>query len=83
MFDVFGFYKFKQLQSLKKKKYLLQKSLIEQNICGTIILAKEGVNATIAGKSLNIRFIVNKIKKTFLNASFNPFIERRQKLRKK
>ena len=40
MFNVFGFYKFKKLQSLKKKKYLLQKNLIKQNIRGTIILAK-------------------------------------------
>ena len=64
MFNVFGFYKFKKLQSLKKQKYLLQKYLIEQNIRGTIILAKEGVNGTIAGKSAYIRFIINKIKKT-------------------
>ena len=64
MFNVFGFYKFKKLQSLKKNKYLLQKYLIDQNIRGTIILAKEGVNATIAGKYTNIRFIINKIKKT-------------------
>ena len=62
MFNVFGFYKFKKLQSLKKKKYLLQKYLIEQNIRGTIVLAKEGINATIAGRSVDIKFIVNKIK---------------------
>jgi UPF0176 protein len=65
MFNVFGFYKFKKLQSLKKKKYLLKKYLIKQNIRGTIILAKEGVNATIAGKYEDIRFIINTIKKTF------------------
>ena len=63
MFNVFGFYKFKKLRYLKKKKYLLQKYLIEQNIRGTIILAKEGVNSTIASKYTNIRFIINKIKK--------------------
>jgi UPF0176 protein len=63
MFSVFGFYKFKKLQSLKKKKYLLKKYLIKQNIRGTIILAKEGVNATIAGKYKDISFIKNKIKK--------------------
>ena len=64
MFNAFGFYKFKKLQSLKKKKYLLQKYLIKQNIRGTIILAKEGVNATVAGKYKDISFIINKIKKT-------------------
>ena len=92
MYNVFGFYKFKKLQSLKKKKYLLQKSLIEQNICGTIILAKEGVNATIAGKSLNIRFIVNKIKKTLdiknfdseniSKCKFQPFHRAKAKIKK-
>ena len=63
MYNVFGFYKFKKLQSLKKKKYFLQKYLIKQNIRGTIILAKEGVNATIAGKYEDIRFFINRIKK--------------------
>ena len=71
MFNVFGFYKFKKLQSLKKHKYLLQKYLIEQNIRGTIILAKEGVNGTIAGKPANIRFIINKINKTLDIKKFN------------
>ena len=71
MFYVLGFYKFKKLQSLKKHKYLLQKYLIEQNIRGTIILAKEGVNATIACKLVNIKFIINKIKKILDIKKFN------------
>lgn len=71
MFNIFGFYKFKKLQSLKKKKYLLQKNLIEQNIRGTIILAKEGVNATIAGQYADTISIVNKIKKTLNIKSFD------------
>ena len=71
MFNVFGFYKFKKLHSLKKNKYLLQKYLIEHNIRGTIILAKEGVNATIAGKFSDINFIINKIKKTLDVKSFD------------
>ena len=71
MFNIFGFYKFKKLQSLKKKKYLLQKNLIEQNIRGTIILAKEGINATIAGQYINTISIINKIKKTLDIKSFD------------
>ena len=71
MFNVFGFYKFKKLKSLKKNKYLLKKCLIEHNIRGTIILAKEGINATIAGKFAGINFIINKIKKTFDVKSFD------------
>ncbi len=45
MFDVFGFYKFKKLTSLKKNKVLLQDYLIKKNIRVTIIIASEGVNA--------------------------------------
>ncbi len=92
MFNVFGFYKFKKLQSLKKQKYLLQKYLIEQNIRGTIILAKEGLNGTIAGKPAYIRFIVNKIKKTLdikkfdseniSKCKFQPFHRAKVKIKK-
>ena len=92
MFNVFGFYKFKKLQSLKKKKYLLQKNLIKQNIRGTIILAKEGVNATIAGKYEDIRFIINRIKKTLdiknfdrdniSKCKFQPFHRGKVKIKK-
>ena len=71
MFNVFGFYKFKKLQFLKKNKYLLQKCLIKHNIRGTIILAKEGINATIAGEFADITFIINKIKKTLDVKSFD------------
>ena len=71
MFNVFGFYKFKKLQFLKKNKYLLQKCLIKHNIRGTIILAEEGINATIAGEFADIIFIINKIKKTLDVKSFD------------
>jgi len=51
MFKVFGFYKFVQVKSLKKNKVFLQKLLISNHIRGTIIIAKEGLNGTISGKS--------------------------------
>ncbi len=92
MFNIFGFYKFKKLQSLKKKKYLLQKNLIEQNIRGTIILAKEGVNATIAGQYTDTISIINKIKKTLdiknfdseniSKCKFQPFHRAKIKIKK-
>ena len=92
MFNVFGFYKFKKLQSLKKQKYFLQKYLVDQNIRGTIILAKEGFNGTIAGKPTYIRFIVNKIKKTLnikefdseniSKCKFQPFHRAKVKIKK-
>ena len=92
MFSVFGFYKFKKLQFLKKKKYLLQNYLIKKNIRGTIILAKEGVNATIAGKYVDIKFIINKINKTLdiknfdseniSKCNFQPFHRGKVKIKK-
>jgi len=92
MFNVFGFYKFKKLQSLHKKKYLLQKNLFKQNIRGTIILAKEGVNASIAGQYADIIFIINKIKKTLdirnfdseniSKCKFQPFHRAKVKIKK-
>ena len=93
MFSVFGFYKFKKLQFLSKKKYLLQNYLIKKNIRGTIILAKEGVNATIAGKYVDIKFIINKINKTLdiknfdseniSKCNFQPFHRSKVKIKKK
>ena len=63
MFDVFGFYKFKKLTSLKKNKILLQDYLIKKNIRGTIIIANEGVNATISGKNKDLKSTITNIKK--------------------
>ena len=66
MFDVFGFYKFKKLTSLKKNKVLLQNYLIKKNIRGTIIIASEGVNATISGKANDLKSTITKIKKILI-----------------
>ena len=63
MFEVFGFYKFKKLTSLKKNKILLQDFLIKKNIRGTVIIANEGINATISGKPLDLKVAITKIKK--------------------
>ena len=50
MFLVFGFYKFKEISSLKKMKIFFQKELLKYNVRGTIILSPEGINGTISGK---------------------------------
>ena len=63
MFEVFGFYKFTKINSLKKNKILLQDLLIKKNIRGTIIIANEGVNATISGKATDLKLTITKIKK--------------------
>ena len=92
MFNVFGFYKFKKLKSLKKNKSLLQNYLFEKNIRGTIILATEGINATISGKLLNLKDAINKIKKLFnfkkfdsenlSKSKFQPFHRAKVKIKK-
>ena len=63
MFHIFGFYKFKKLSSLKKLKRTFQEKLIKNDIRGTIIFSKEGINGTISGKKNNIQ----KMKKNLKN----------------
>ena len=63
MFTVFGFYKFKESNFLKKNKELLQREILKNNISGTIILSQEGINGTIAGKRGNISQIIKSLKK--------------------
>jgi UPF0176 protein len=92
MFDIFGFYKFYKLKSLKKKKSLLKEYLIKKNIRGTIILSTEGINATISGKSLDLKKTINKIKKVldfkkfdsenFSKSKFQPFHRSKVKIKK-
>ena len=92
MFVVIGFYKFKKLTSLKKNKTLLQDFLIKKNIRGTIIIANEGVNATISGKSAELKVTINKIKKildfkkfdseNISKSKFQPFYKPKVKIKK-
>ena len=63
MFTVFGFYKFKKNNFLKKNKDFLQREILKNNISGTIILSQEGINGTIAGKRRNINQIIKSLKK--------------------
>ena len=63
MFKIFGFYKFKKLKSLKRNKIILQDFLIKKNVRGTIIVSIEGINATISGKSADLKLTSAKIKK--------------------
>ena len=92
MFDIFGFYKFYKLKSLKKKKSLLKEYIIKKNIRGNIILSTEGINATISGKSLDLKKTINKIKKVlgfkkfdsenFSKSKFQPFHRSKVKIKK-
>ena len=92
MFDVFGFYKFKKINSLKKKKTFLHDLLIKNNIRGTIIISKEGLNGTISGQKENLDAVIRKIQllfnfKNFDNNNkskslFQPFLKPKVKIKK-
>ena len=92
MFKVFGFYKFIKIKSLKRNKDLLQKFLTSNNIRGTIIISKEGLNGTISGGVKDIDKIIKKLKflfsfKKFDNSNeskskFQPFHKPKVKIKK-
>ena len=92
MFEVFGFYKFIKINAVKKYKDILQKLLIQNNLRGTIIIAKEGLNGTISGKSKNILILINKLQSLFSfkkfdnnnksKSSFQPFHKPKVKIKK-
>ncbi len=60
---IFGFYKFKTIVNLKKKKELLDNFLKKESFKGTIILSSEGVNGTISFKIGKYSLIKKNIKK--------------------
>ncbi len=63
---VAAFYKFVQLTDVSALQHALLKLCKEQNILGSILLAEEGINSTIAGKAKNIQNIL-----TFLRSKEN------------
>ena len=92
MFNVFGFYKFIKVKSLKKNKVFLQKFLISNHIRGTIIIAKEGLNGTISGSVKDIDKTTKKLKSLFSfklfdssnesKSKFQPFHKPKVKIKK-
>ncbi len=71
MYHIFGFYKFKKLNNLKKNKILLEKLLKNHEIIGSIIISKEGVNGTISAKIDNILKFKKVFKQLFQIKKFN------------
>ena len=92
MFSIFGFYKFKKLNNLKKNKSILQLYMSKHQVNGAIILAKEGINGTISGKKKNLIIVKKKICiifqiKSFDNennsvSKFQPFHKPKVKIKK-
>ena len=92
MFNIFGFYKFKKINNLKKLKKKLENNLKDYGISGTIIISSEGVNGTISAKNNNL-LKFNKLLKKILsikkynsennsNSKFNPFHKPKVKIKK-
>ena len=55
---VISFYKFVNWGGVSKRKKDLESFCKERGIVGTIILANEGINATISGRDKNISEVV-------------------------
>tara|TARA_B110000971_G_scaffold129417_1_gene132438 strand:+ start:17 stop:925 length:909 start_codon:yes stop_codon:yes gene_type:complete len=92
MFNIFGFYKFKNIIELKKHKQDLQQFMIKNEVRGLLILAKEGINGTISGKKKAITLFEVKILKQFnfkifdnkniSSSKFQPFHKAKVKIKK-
>jgi UPF0176 protein len=92
MHIIFGFYKFKKINSLNKNKKILQDFFFKNNVRGTVIIAPEGMNGTISGNSSDITKSKKKIKKLLKNSNFDsqntskskfqPFLRLKVKIKK-
>ncbi|MBD1135313.1 hypothetical protein IDH21_02815 [Pelagibacterales bacterium SAG-MED47] len=92
MFTVFGFYKFQKINNLRRNQKFLNNILIDNNIYGSIIISKEGLNGSISGKNSDIKNSIIKLKKilavknfdNFNNSksNFNPFHKSKVKIKK-
>ena len=71
MFTIFGFYKFKKINFLRKYKTYLDKKISNTSIRGLIIISPEGINGTLAGKSKEIYKILKLLKKKFKFTDFD------------
>ena len=85
------FYKFLVLENYKELKIKFHKSLSETNIKGTILLANEGVNGTIAGSESDLKKFFLYIDKfsqfkditpKFSSSNKNPFLRMKVRLKK-
>lgn len=63
--QIITFYQFKRLKNLPVVKAVLKSAMDEFSILGTIIIAVEGFNATVAGTPSDIEKFVAALEKTF------------------
>ena len=71
MFTIFGFYKFQNINNLSKNQKILDNILINNNICGSIIISKEGINGSLSGKNNDIKNCIIKLKNIFNIKNFD------------
>jgi len=62
---IFAFYNFVNLEDPETLKRSILRLCIEKNIKGTILVAKEGINGTIAGHKENIDPVAKKLTQSF------------------
>jgi len=62
MYSVVTFYKFVNLDRLSERQQILQELCQTHNIKGTILLASEGINATLAGLPDDLTVVLEHIK---------------------
>ena len=85
------FYKFLVLENYKELKIKFDKSLSKTNIKGTILLANEGINGTIAGSESDLKIFFLYLDKfsqfkditpKFSSSNKNPFLRMKVRLKK-
>jgi UPF0176 protein len=77
---IYTFYRFKKFTRIKSVKAILDKSLKNKLILGTVLLANEGINGTISGTQKDLNEFISllkkilKIRKLSIKISDNKFI---------
>ena len=79
MFTIFGFYKFQNFRYLKRYKKIINDLIDKNNIRGTIIISKEGLNGSLSGKNVDLNKLIKKIKILLNIKKFDSFNKSRSK----
>ena len=92
MIKILSFYKIKKTNKLNILKKILLDEIIKNEIKGLLIISKEGINGTLAGKPSNIFKISKFIRSIFkfekfdiensTSAKFIPFLKAKVKIKK-
>jgi UPF0176 protein len=88
--QIITFYQFKRLENLSEIKAVLKSAMEEFSVLGTIIIAEEGFNATVAGLSSDIAKFIKVLENTFetklvYKSSFHaerPFLKAKVRIKK-